>query len=255
MKAERRHDLRQNDLASKIIEMPNITRFYIQRIAIVFAVILVISLFIFSRIQRSRQSASDARELLALARNGVQEMDRLPHQTQAQLLPVVDARYMQAVQHYYDDAKQKLDQFAERSSDKLLTGQAALLRGDLNLTLASTPIIPGATTQPSLDPQPSREEAFKLATDAYNDVINKFGDQHTNVVAARLGLATIALDHRDFKSAEDYLKAVANDEDAAAMFRESAKRKIDAIQTMKEPVIIAVKPIPPLPTTAPWTPR
>jgi len=179
----------------------------------------------------------------------VQQFETLPHSPPGQPLQI-DARYMQSVQHYYDDAKQKLDQFAERSNDKTLTGQATLLRGDMNLALASTPIVNGAATQPSLNPQPSREEAYKLAGDAYNDVIQKYADQHNNVIAARMGLATIALNHSDFKTAEDQLKNVANDEDAAAMFRDSARRKLESIPTLKEPVLIAQQPIAALPAAA-----
>jgi hypothetical protein len=78
-----------------------------------------------------------------------------------------------------------------------------------------------------------------------------------NVIAARLGLATIAEDKKDTKAAQDQYNAVANDGTASEMFRQYARRKLEALKSPSETPLIVTSLVAPLisptPTTGPTT--
>jgi len=249
MKAERRHELQQNALATKIVQLPNLGRVWLGRAAMALAAVAVVAAFIVSRVQRSHQQVAEAAELLAEAQQDVQQLRGAMPNAQFEP-PPLDARFLNNVQSYYGDGRLKLSQATERLTDKHQLGQATLLRGDLNLALAVVPPIPEAATQPSLSTQPNREEAYKEAVAAYNEVIEKYTDQPNNVVLARLGLATIAENQRDFKAAHDHYQAVSNDANVSEMFRQYARKKLEALPSLQAQPLIETSVVPPLPAAA-----
>lgn len=249
MKAERRHELQQNALATKIVQLPNLGRVWLGRAMMALAAVAVIAAFIVSRIQGSHQRAAEGAELLAEVQQDVLGIRGAAPTSQFEP-PALDARFLNSVQTMYDDGRVKLESAVEKLTDRSQLGQAALLRGDLNLALAVIPAIPGATTQPSLAPHPPRDEAYKTASAAYNEVVEKYGEQANNVVLARLGLATVAENTRDFKAAHDQYQAVQNDPRASQMFQEFARRKIDALSSLEAQPLIEGNPVPPLPVAA-----
>jgi hypothetical protein len=250
MKAERRHEMQQNALATKTVELPSLGRVWMGRAAMALAALAVVAAFIVSRVQRSHQQALDAGEFLAEAQQDVQGMRTAAPRSQFEP-PALDASFMGSVQSMYDDGKLKLQQAVDRMKDHDQLGQATLLRGDLNLALAVIPAIPGATTQPTLlSPRPSREDAYTEAAAAYKEVVDRYGDQPVNVVLARLGLATIAENKRDFQAARDQYQAVSNDPRASAMFQQFAKGKLDGLASLEAPPLIEANPVPALPVAA-----
>src|SRR5205807_10544594 len=132
-----------------------------------------VAAFSVSRGQRSHQRVAEAAELLAEARQDVHQLRGAMPNAQFEP-PPLDARFLNNVQSYYGDGRLKLSQATERLTDKHQLVQATLLRGDLNLALAVVPPIPEAATQPSLSTQPNREEAYKEAVAAYNEVIEMY---------------------------------------------------------------------------------
>jgi hypothetical protein len=249
MKAERRHELQQNALAKQIVQLPSLGRVWMGRAAMALAALAVVAAFIVSRVQRSHQQAAEGAELLAEVQQDLLQLRGAAPNSQFEP-PPLDARFLNAVQTAYDDGKLKLQSAVERLTDRNQLGQATLLRGDLNLALAVIPAIPGATTQPSLAPRPGREDAYKEASAAYNEVVEKYGDQPNNVVLARLGLAAIAENTRDFKAAHDQYQAVQDDPRASEMFHEFAKRKIEALPTLEAQPLIESNPVPAFPVAS-----
>ena len=147
MKAQRRHDLQQNDLSKVITKAPTFWQQSGGKFLAVLVAVLVIVILIRYRISTNRQGQVQARDSLAQARTAINELQGT---VQASFSP--GAANEAAVQRRsaFNEGNAALSQAMTLSDDRKLQAEALIARGDLNWTAATLPELPGAATQPSL---------------------------------------------------------------------------------------------------------
>lgn len=125
------------------------------------------------------------------------------------------------------------------AKDPAMRAEILIARGDLNWTVAQIPDLPGATTQPNLEPEVPRDRLLAAAESAYNEVLTQHADRPLAVNSARLGLAAIAENRRQFDEAAKFLQAVEDDANAPEAFKLQAKAQREQLKTIRQPIYIA----------------
>src|SRR5690606_8517203 len=74
MKSERRHALETNQLAASMASLPELLRVYGSRILLAVALIVLVAIFVFTRISASRTAAAEAANALAFTRERLQSL-------------------------------------------------------------------------------------------------------------------------------------------------------------------------------------
>jgi hypothetical protein len=109
----------------------------------------------------------------------------------------------------------------------------------LNWTLANLPPLPGAATRPTLQlPQP-QQEYLDQAAQAYDQVLQKYPKQSLAVVSAHFGLAAIAENRGDWDTARQQYEAVTKLKEASQAFRDQASTRLNELDKLKAPVLLA----------------
>src|SRR5258707_145068 len=135
MKAERRHELKTNTLATKIVQLPDVGKKWAGRAVLALAILLAVAALIYNRVSNSRKAEVDAAEDVAAARHALEEIRNSgPAGSQP-----LDAAYLTMVKEKRKDALRFLDEATSLSSDAKLRGQGLLLKGDIDFALASIP--------------------------------------------------------------------------------------------------------------------
>jgi hypothetical protein len=243
MKAERRHALQQNALATKIVQLPNFGKIWLRRIIIIVSVLIVITLIVLLRINDALSKRANSREFLARA---IAESQVLRTPGRSSLSEPLDSRFLNSLQGDYVNARENLDNVESQSHDPAMLSQALLVRGDINLFMATLPRPAAATTQASIPISPSRDEAYSEATAAYKKVLEKYSDQHMNMLAARFGLAALAEDHADWKAAREQYQAIVDDPIAPAVYHAQAREKLASLDKLAVPPMVSEHEIAPL---------
>ena len=238
MKAERRHALQQNALATKIIQLPNFGKIWLRRIIIIVSVLIVITLIVLLRINDMLSKRANSQEFLARA---IAESQDLRTPGRSSLLEPLDIRILSGLQGDYVNARENLDNVESQSHDPTMLSQALVVRGDINLFMATLPRPPAATTQASIPISPSREEGYAEATTAYKKVLEKYPDQHMNMLAARFGLAALAEDHADWKAAREQYQAIVDDPIAPVIYHRQAKEKLASLDKLAVPAMVTLE--------------
>jgi hypothetical protein len=260
MKAERRHELRENALARqavkavKVMQLPDLRRKWLSRAAVALIVVLVITALVYNRVTASSNAHAQARELLARAS---QLTTQIRLDTAGPNVPL-DARFFDTMTALSEEAGSDLEQVMANSSDPQLLAQAAVLRGDINYTLANVPVLPSPTTaasQPAPSLKLSRDEYLSRAASAYKDVADHYKDQPISYASARFGLAAVAENKSEWQTAKSEYEAVLADPNSAPSIRQRAQQGITNLAQLQHAPLLERTPVPPLvlPTTNPTT--
>ena len=243
MKAERRHELQENELmkqatrAVKVMQLPDLRRKWLGRAAVVVAVIAVVALFIRSRISATENAYREAAEHLSIAAPMVEAVrNAAPNPSEP-----MDAKYINFVQSRSEQANSELDKVSSTSNDAKLLAQAAVLRGDVNFTMANIPVWPTpttASTQPIPALKQSRDEYLAQATSAYQEVVDKFSDQSLNLICAQFGLAAVAENRSDWPGATNHYQAVLTNENSSPTQKLYAQQRINILPELNHPALL-----------------
>jgi hypothetical protein len=238
MKAERRHELQDNDLQKVIKGLPTFWDVHGNRILIGIILVAVLVWAIRWRMSTGRESARRAQDAMAVAREGISELSSMD------VLPGAPNVTANARSQRITDVRAALEVVNRETEDRPTQAEALVARGDLNWLIANMPELPGAATQPALRVDTAPEQALKTAEEAYNQVLSQYADQKIPVMSARFGLAAIAENRGDWDKARQLYGAVENDPSAAQGFKDQAKVRTELLKRMQHAIYIAPAPQP-----------
>ena len=242
MKAERRHELAENELAKVIKGAPTFWQQSGGKFLLGLIVVLLIIILIQYRIRTARESLAQSMEQLSMARSYIEQLQGETAQMSWMFAPPQDVvlRRKQAI----SEAGNAIENALNLSDERHIQAEAMIARGDLNWTAASLPELPGAATQPSLQLKP-RSEYLTTAAESYQAVINSYSDILHADMAARFGLAAIHEDRREWDAAKAvYEKILADSKDVPA-YKSLAEARLNALAMLRQPPIFGA------PTTEP----
>ena len=241
MKAQRRHELKQNTLAHSLETLPDFGRRHGTKILLVVMVGLLVTLLIRSRVASSRAAADQAAYSLSHGRELIGQL-----QTSAEQLPPAQfAKVAQEISKAVDTAVQ---QVLESSDDPRALAEARIIQGDLNWHLAAMPEAPGATSRPELALPRTDEQLLDTAEAAYKAAIEQRDAPKESLTTARLGLAAVAENRRQWDQAKDQYQKVLDDPATPKPMKDLAAASISRLETLRKPPLIAP------PATAPILP-
>ena len=243
MKAQRRHELKQNTLALGLQSFPDFWRVYGGKVLLALVAILAIILFIRFRTQSAREAEQAAGESYATAVQAIGSLQNPPRD------PKLASEQRRAVQ---DQADRAISQVLETSTDDGLKAEALVARGDLNWALARLPD-PAAASQPTSRPTESRDDLLESARKAYDAALALPGAKPLSVTTARLGLAAIAEQRKQWDEAKKQYEAVKNDSRTSPAFKAEAEADLENLAKIQSPVLLGKAAT--LPTTAPAFPE
>jgi hypothetical protein len=142
-----------------------------------------------------------------------------------------------------------------------MIAEARLVQGDLNWHLANLPDFPGATTRPELALPKPDEQYLNAAADAYRAVLNGPTPPVESATSARLGLAAVHENRREWDKAKEQYQKVVDDTAAPKPLKDLAAQALSRLETLRRtPLMVPPttqrldflgRPIPP--TSAPAT--
>lgn len=241
MKAERRHELKQNTLARSLETLPDFGRRHGTKILLVVLVGLAVALLIRNRVTSSRESAQTASYSLSHGRELVDQL-----RTSAERLP--PAQFVSVAQEISRAVDLAVQQVLEGTDDPRMLAEARILQGDLNWQLAVMPDAPGATTRPELALPRNDEQLLQSAHDAYQAALEQRGAPIESLTTARLGLAAVAENRLKFDEAREHYQKVLDDNDTPKPLKDLAAAAISRLETIRKPPLVAP------PATAPVIP-
>jgi hypothetical protein len=220
MKAERRHDLKTNTLATTLVELPTFWKQYGTKILVAAVAIVAVALLIQHRIQSRAEAHQLALDDLAKAQDAIMVL-RSPI---TMMRPPLQA--ITTVKTNADQASDAIADVLNLATNPQIRAEALVASGDLNLLLAHLPAIPGATTQPALQKPLSDDEYRNRAADAYEQVLHNFLDHRSSAITAHFGMATIEEDRGNWSAAAEHYKKISDDPSAPMILRALAQRRL-----------------------------
>ncbi len=222
MKAERRHDLKTNTLATTIVELPNFWKLHGTKILFALVALVAIALLVQYRMQSRADASVRALQGLSAAHERINQL-RSPMLLMRQPAAVIDE--IRANSELADAA---LTDVLTLSPDSKIKAEALVARGDLNLLLAHIPSLPEATTRPALQKALSNEEYLKRAQDAYSQVLGntQYLEHRASAITAHFGMAAIYEDRAEWKDAEVEYRKILDDKTAPRVLQLLAQRRV-----------------------------
>jgi hypothetical protein len=259
MKAERRHELAENELAKVIKGAPTFWQQSGGKFLLGLIVVLLIIILIQYRMRSNREGVAQATEQLSMARGYVDQLQADTSQMVWMFAPPHDValRRKQSI----SEANAAIENALRLSDERRIQAEAMLTRGDLNWTAASLPPLPGAATQPSLQMKPPKEY-LATAAESYQTVTNSYPDITHADIAARFGLAAINEERGEWDQAKQIYSKISADSSKLGAYKELADARLKAVDLLRQPVIMgkpATEPAMPaamseLPSTRPIPP-
>src|SRR5439155_12265944 len=143
MKSERRHKLRENELARVITKAPSFWQESGGKFLAACVAVLVVVILIRYRINSNREAATAAVQNLATARTVIEELHS-PQLLGGFAPPNETATRRRTL---FNDANDAVGRAMTLSDDHKIQAEALLAKADLSWTLAQLPPLPGAATQ------------------------------------------------------------------------------------------------------------
>ncbi|MBC8108868.1 MAG: hypothetical protein H7Z14_19950 [Anaerolineae bacterium] len=238
MKAERRHQLQNNELAKQLETMPEKLQRHASKIVLAVTFVLLCVFVYRYRVNTANQRINALASATATAHFGPRELRNLD----AQYFPAQQlASYRTELTSQVHTAIDTILREAEGDDGAALRAAALVAKGDLNWTLANLAPLAGAATQPALALR-KPEEYLKVAESAYRDVLSTYAGQKLSWVSAQFGLAAIAENRHDWPAAQTAYAAVVNDSTAPIGFQEQARRKLIIMNEIQGPVLLSAYP-------------
>jgi hypothetical protein len=235
MKAQRRHELKQNTLAHGLETLPDVGRRHGTKILLVVMVGLAVALLIRSRVNSSREAEEQAAHRLSYGRELIDQL-----QTAAERVP--PAQFVTVAQEISKNVDTAVRQVLEASDDPRAIAEARIIQGDLNWHLAVMPEPPGATTRPELALPRSDDQFLQSAADAYEAAVEQPGAPHESVVTARLGLAAVAENRAQWDQAREQYQKVLDDGATPKPLKDLAAASISRLEMLRKPPLLATQP-------------
>jgi hypothetical protein len=258
MKSERRHELKQNTLARGLETLPDVSRRHGTKVLVGIAVALLIALLVRNRIANSRDQAEQAAYSLNAGRDLIQRLEEASERVPATQLVTIAQEISRGVD-------QSVTQVLDATDDPRMIAEARLVQGDLNWHLANLPDFPGAATRPALALPKPDEQYLNAAADAYRAVLNGPTPPVESTTSARLGLAAVHENRREWDKAKEQYQKVVDDTAAPKPLKDLAAQALTRLETLRRTPLMAPpttqqldflgRPIPPTsaPATAPAT--
>ena len=248
MKAKRRHELQQNELAKVIKKAPTFWEDWGSRALALAIAVLIVVILVRYRINSNRQAAAAAVGNLAAARTAIEELAHMAMAPPTAPAPAIASERRQ----FFNDANNAITDAMRESDDRKIQAEALVAKGDLYFTMASLPPIEGAATQPMLmskDPK----ELLSGAHEAYTSVVENYADQAFAKIAARFGLAALAENKGDFDAAKTQYEKLAGETNDWPAYQHAAAVRLNALVDLRKPVRIAQPATIPVGVAAPPT--
>ena len=247
MKAKQRHDLATNALARELEGLPDKLKRWANTLLTVVLIVAAVGLLVRWRILSAAQARQDILTQLTTAQTQTAQLAG----DLAQYPPPYLAQMRAATLTRVQDA---VTTVLNNSSDPKFKAAALVARGDLYWQLANFPALPGAATQPFLQPEESADQYLAHAADSYQQVLSgdAYHDQHDSIISARFGLAAIAENRHDWTTALDQLQRIIDDSDATPPLRDLATRQRAALPQLQTTLYLSPSAQPTtIPTTQP----
>jgi len=235
MKAERRHELAENELAKVIKGAPTFWQQSGGKFLLGLIVVLLIIILIQYRMRSNREGVAQATEQLSLARGYVDQLQAETAQMVWMFAPPQDVALRR--KQSLSEANAAIENALRLSDEHRIQAEAMLTRGDLNWTAASLPPVPGAATQPSLQMKPPKEY-LATAAESYQTVTNSYPDVTYADIAARFGLAAIHEQRGEWDQAKQIYQKIAADSSKLGAYKDLADARLKAVDTLRQPVIM-----------------
>jgi predicted negative regulator of RcsB-dependent stress response len=216
MKAERRHELRENSLVRGVRTFPEFWKAHGSKVALGVIMVLLAVVLIRTWLTSRADAKRGLAEQLTSARDELESMRRdhnFPLQSRQEQMgiperpPVPDDIVVRRRKEVWAKVDSAVADVLKNSSDPAQQAEAKVLRADLNYhwaLMSSIGNVPSAATQPSMAFGTKPEEYMTQAATNYTEVVNQVAGLPTRVVvAARLGLAAVAENRRDFAKARE----------------------------------------------------
>ncbi|MFI5380822.1 MAG: hypothetical protein ACHRHE_16105 [Tepidisphaerales bacterium] len=236
MKAERRHELQTNSLALWMqIRLPEIWQKYGNHILLGLIILIGAFWFVRWRIEQPKKAAAEAGMILGVVDQTLSQfrnLERLPGDAATEV-------------------PQRIADALAASDNKDIQALGFALLGEYHLAVASQP--QELTSRPS---KSSPDELYKLAEEAFANSLKAGSQQLDLIVRARTGRALVAEQQafelarqENFKgdpaknpfwqTAKEQYEAIVNDPNMIAALRDDAKKKLELLDKMQQPVWIA----------------
>ena len=246
MKAQRRHELKQNTLARGLENLPEVGRQHGTKILIVVMVGLLVTLLIRQRVTSARAEAEQAAYWLNNGRDLVRQLRDTSERVPA-------TQFVSVAQDIAKGVDQAVQQVLELSDDAAMVAEARLVQGDLNWELASLPEPPGAATRPQLAMPRSEEQLLQAASDAYQAVLADPKAPKESEVSARLGLAAVAENRRQWDQAREQYQKVVDDAAAPKPLKDLAAGALSRLEVIRRAPLVGQPASAPALSTQPAT--
>jgi predicted negative regulator of RcsB-dependent stress response len=264
MKAERRHELQENSLIRGVRNFPDFWRAYGSKILLGVILVLLAILLIRMWINKRTESRKQMSEDLTAARASLEELrstNELPNprpgmqmdpESMQPMKPEQVADHRKRVWNRVDAA---VNNVLQNASDAAQLAEAKLLRADLNYhfgLLADLGANNGANKARGIDSPP--KEYFERAAQNYQEVIAQASNVRPGqVAAARLGLAAVHENRKQFSEARALYETVRN-EAPDEISKLQAAARLKALQNVKPDQFVATEPLTFLPPPPPKMP-
>lgn len=232
MKSERRHDLKQNTLAHGLETLPDVGRRHGTKILIIVMVGLAVALLIRSRVSSSRAAAESAAYALGHGREMVEQL-----QASSERVPAT--QFISVAQEISKAVDTAVRQVLESTDDPRMIAEARVLQGDLYWQLAAIPEPPGSTTRPELALPRTDDQLLESAATAYKAALDAKSAPQESTTSARLGLAAVAENRRQWDAAREQYQKVVDDPQAPQPLKDLAAGSITRLETLRKPPLIA----------------
>jgi hypothetical protein len=228
MKTQRRHELKVNSLSLALAHWPDTVKRYGAMAITVLLASALVTLLVRYRLTSTNQRLARVVDNLAVSREDIDEIKRLV--TVAAMVPDVS----QATELFRDTASRLDAVQADAGSDEKLSAEALVARGDLDWYMAG---VVSSTTQPTGIPQ-NQSDLLKASQTAYQQVVSGYPQQTLSVSTARLGLAAIAEENKDWDGASKQYQAVIDDADASDAFKKLAGVLQRELGQLEHPLVL-----------------
>ena len=237
MKSERRHELKQNTLARGLETLPDVSRRHGTKVLVVVMIGLLLALLIRSRVTSAREAADQAAYGLNHGREMIDQLREAGDLVVTGRIP--STQLVSISQNVAKNVEEAVQQVMESADDPRVLAEARLVRGDLNWHLANLPEAPGATTRPDLALPKTDDQLLQAAAESYQAVLETPSAPRESLITARLSLAAVAENRRQWDQARQQYQNVVDDSAAPKPLRDVAVEALNRLQTIQKPPLIA----------------